>query len=159
MGRAEAAERDLGFLLPATGSPRKVDKPVSWVLFPSVGLICEHRRGGSHGGGRGGWVERGQVYQGRSLWGRVRGVEGELDGSRCGAQDTPPRGSQQTREERPSSTEAEVKRGLDPSIFSALGWASLGSAQPTQHAMGAMVNMVQKGWTKEKHRGKTGLVS
>lgn len=86
-------------------------------------------------------------------------MEGELDGSHCGAQDTPPRGSQQTREERPSSIEAEVKRGLDPSIFSALGWASLGSAQPTQHAMGVMVNMVQKEWTKEKHRGKTGLVS
>lgn len=54
MGRAEAAERDLGFPLPATGSPRKVDKPVSWVLFPSVGLVCEHRRGGSHGGEGGG---------------------------------------------------------------------------------------------------------
>lgn len=71
----------------------------------------------------------------------------------CGAQGTPLKRLPATREERPSSTEAEVKRGLDPSIFSALGWASSGSAQPTQHAVVAMVNMVQNGWTKEKHRG------
>lgn len=56
MGRAEAAERDLGFLLPATESPWKVDKPVSWVLFPSAGLVCEHRRGGRHRGVGGGQV-------------------------------------------------------------------------------------------------------
>lgn len=103
---------------------------------------------GATGGGGG------EEEEDPSLWGRVRGVEGELDESHCGAQGTPPRGSQQTREAQPSSTEAEVERGLDPSIFSALGWASLGSAQPTQHAMGATVNMVQKGWTKEKHRGR-----
>lgn len=88
-------ERDLGFPLPAMGSPWKVDKPVGCLGLVSLSWACLWGR--RAGGGHVGQCRRGSGNP--SLWGLVilawvGGVEGELDESHRGAQATPPRGSQ-----------------------------------------------------------------